>query len=111
MFYVFDLTSNETIATDTLQAHELQPTTTPSNQQHIKLRTILNTLKRSRTGCLQCRARKKNAMKSTPFVVHANAAKLIVVGELRLSLRFSKWTPRKFYFIGGNTRVKLYKSR
>lgn len=66
MFYVFDLTSNETIATDTLQAHELQPTTTPSNQQHIKLRTILNTLKRSRTGCLQCRARKKKCNEEHP---------------------------------------------
>ena len=59
MFYVFDLTSNETIAIDTLQAHELQPTTTPSNQQHIKLRTILNTLKRSRTDAFNVEHERK----------------------------------------------------
>ena len=39
---------------------------------------------------------KEKCNEEHPFVVHANAAKLIVVGELRLSLRFSKWTPRKF---------------
>lgn len=65
MFHVFDLASNETIATDDLQVHELQPTPS-SDQQQIKLRTILKTLKRSRTGCLQCRARKKKCNEEHP---------------------------------------------